>query len=105
MLTPRAGKILPGTIWSLTSPTGVNTANAIYVLQTNDGATIMVTEQAHVPNIDIFFETGSKKYAWLNSVTAFASETPANGVSNIDAFAASRTCLNSRTKNYILMAW
>ncbi|KAF2676584.1 hypothetical protein K458DRAFT_447400 [Lentithecium fluviatile CBS 122367] len=86
-----SGKIFSGTIWSLTSPTGINTADAIYVMQTTDGATIMVTEKAHIPNIDIFFETASPKYGWLNNVTAFASETPTNGVASINVFAIGST--------------
>ncbi|KAF2655737.1 hypothetical protein K491DRAFT_629678 [Lophiostoma macrostomum CBS 122681] len=85
------GTIHSGVIWTLTSSTGVNTADAVYVLTTSDGANIMVTEKAHLPNVDIFFETGSSKYAWLNNVTAFALDTPTTGVSEIEVYAIGST--------------
>ena len=53
-------------------------ADATYVLQTGDGATIVVTERAVLPNVEVEFETGSQTYAWLNNITAWATGTETN---------------------------
>lgn len=72
-----------GLVWSL----GLGTnANAIYVLETSDGASIMVTEKAHVPHVQVLFETGSEKYAWLNNVTAYAAATHLNPGVSLDVW-------------------
>ena len=52
----------------LTSSQGVNTAKAVNVMSTNDGGDIMVTEEEHLPNVDIVIETTSPKYLWWNNV-------------------------------------
>jgi hypothetical protein len=62
-------------------------------METTEGDTIMVTEKAHIPNIILLFETASEKYAYLNNVTAYASETPSEGESEIHVYAVSQ-CSN-----------
>ena len=54
-------------------------ADATYVLQTSDGANIVVTERAVIPYVEVLFETASEKYGWLNNVTAWATGTESNG--------------------------
>ncbi|KAL9085533.1 MAG: hypothetical protein Q9165_007578 [Trypethelium subeluteriae] len=73
------GKVNGGTIWSVTSESGVSNADAVYTIQTDDGASIFVTEKVHVPNILLTFETASTEYAWLNKITAYASGAPSKG--------------------------
>lgn len=70
------GKILDlGADWGLTDPqTGVFTADTRYNLQTDDGANIYIqTSGSQQPNgnlhLRLIFETGDKKYYWLNFVT------------------------------------
>lgn len=60
---------------SLTGTQGSQRADATYVLHTNDGVNIVLTERAVIPYVEILFETGSAnaKYAWLNNVTAWAT--------------------------------
>jgi hypothetical protein len=84
-----AGTILGGTISTTYSSRGNNNADAVYTIRTDDGVNIMVTEKAHIPNINIWFETASEKYYWLNNVTAYAHEIPSKGVSNIHVYAVS----------------
>ncbi|KAK3939394.1 hypothetical protein QBC46DRAFT_438048 [Diplogelasinospora grovesii] len=76
-----SGKVTVGMDWGLTDTKGTFSPDALYVLQTNDNATIMVTEKGHAPNVQILFETGSSKYAWLNTLVAYATGGPtATGV-------------------------
>lgn len=64
---------------SLTGTRGTQRADATYVLHTNDGVNIVLTERAIIPYVEILFETGSAnaKYAWLNNVTAWATGSEA----------------------------
>jgi hypothetical protein len=78
LLNAGIGKVTLGLDWGLTN-NGTFSPEAIYFLQTDDGANIMVTEAGHAPNVQILFETGSPKYAWLNSVTALANGAPFEG--------------------------
>lgn len=71
------GKILNlGADWGLTDPqTGVFSADTRYNLQTDDAANIYIqTSGAAQPDgtlhLRLVFETGDKKYYWLNFVTA-----------------------------------
>ncbi|KAJ4378199.1 hypothetical protein N0V86_005898 [Didymella sp. IMI 355093] len=71
------GKILDlGADWGLTDPqTGIFSADTRYNLQTDDGANIYIqTSGSQQPNgnlhLRLVFETGDKKYYWLNFVTA-----------------------------------
>jgi hypothetical protein len=41
--------------------------NAKIVLQTNDGALILISGRGKSPYIYYDFETGSEQYAWLNA--------------------------------------
>jgi hypothetical protein len=68
-----------GLVTSLTGSTGILKADATYVLQTDDGANIVLTERAIIPYVEILFETGSSKYGWLNNITAWATGTENNG--------------------------
>ncbi|PGG97982.1 hypothetical protein AJ80_09604 [Polytolypa hystricis UAMH7299] len=68
-----AGKITGGLVTSLEHG-DVHRADATYLLQTNDGTNIMVIEHAVIPYIEVLFEVAAdSKYAWLNSVTAWAT--------------------------------
>lgn len=69
---------------SVAASGGISTADATYVLQTDDGANIMVTEKARIPNVEILFATGSGTYAWLNNITAWATGTESNEQASLD---------------------
>ncbi|KAH8890355.1 hypothetical protein GQ53DRAFT_867235 [Thozetella sp. PMI_491] len=77
------GKVGTGLDWGLTDlKSGTFSPDAIYILHTDDGANIMVTEKGHAPSVQILFETGSEKYSWINNVSAIATGAPtATGVS------------------------
>ncbi|KAJ5749147.1 uncharacterized protein N7511_010843 [Penicillium nucicola] len=75
-----SGTVVTGTAISVKSASGLK-VEASFVLQTSDGANILVTERAAIPYVEATFETGSATYDWLNNVTAWA--TP-RSLSNID---------------------
>lgn len=75
-----SGKVTLGLVSSLISSQGTQIADATYVLETSDGANIVITERAVIPYVEVLFETGSKKYGWLNNVTAWATGTEYNGL-------------------------
>lgn len=71
------GKVLDlGADWGLSDPqTGLFSADTRYNLQTDDGANIYIqTSGSRHPDgklhLRLIFETGDKKYYWLNYVTA-----------------------------------
>ena len=72
--------------WGLTDNKGVFSPDAIYVLQTNDNASIAVFERGYAPNVHILFETSSPKYAWLNPVVAYAGGGPFEGGVALDVW-------------------
>ncbi|KAK1753204.1 hypothetical protein QBC47DRAFT_431584 [Echria macrotheca] len=80
------GKVIGGMDWGLTDSKGVFSPDAIYVLQTNDNATIAVFEKGYAPNVHILFETSSSKYAWLNSAVAYAGGGPFEGGVALDVW-------------------
>ncbi|KAK0649775.1 hypothetical protein B0T16DRAFT_389762 [Cercophora newfieldiana] len=80
------GKVVGGLDWGLTDSKGVFSPDAIYVLQTNDNATIAVFEKGYAPNVHILFETSSPKYAWLNPVVAYAGGGPFEGGVALDVW-------------------
>ncbi|KAK3317559.1 hypothetical protein B0T19DRAFT_435193 [Cercophora scortea] len=81
-----SGPKLNGTVgigldWGLTDAKGTFSPDALYVLHTNDNATILVTEKGHAPHVQISFETASSAYAYLNTIVAYATGGPtAEGV-------------------------
>lgn len=77
---------MSGLDWGLTDSKGTFSPDAVYVLQTTDGASIMVRETGHAPNVHLTFETGSDKYGWLNTVVAYGAGTPFDGGVKVDAF-------------------
>ncbi|KAK3313166.1 hypothetical protein B0H66DRAFT_538240 [Apodospora peruviana] len=86
-----SGPKLNGTVgigldWGLTDNKGTFSPDAVYVLNTHDNATIMVTEKGHAPHVQILFETGSSKYAWLNNIVAYASGAPFEGGVALDVW-------------------
>ena len=86
-----AGKVVLGLVSSLTGPENTQRADATYVLTTNDGANIVVTERAVIPYVEVLFETGSSKYAYLNKVTAWATGTEADGLIHLNFWQVWRT--------------
>ncbi|CAK7218001.1 hypothetical protein SCUCBS95973_003342 [Sporothrix curviconia] len=77
-----SGNVTTGLDWGLTDSKGTFSPQAVYVLETTDGARIMVTESGRVPNVNLQFDTGSANYSWLNTAVAYASGGPtAAGVS------------------------
>ncbi|KAK0751297.1 hypothetical protein B0T18DRAFT_296192, partial [Schizothecium vesticola] len=56
----------------LNNSKGVFSPDAIYVLRTNDDASITVSENGYATNVHILFETSSSKYAWLNPAMGYA---------------------------------
>jgi hypothetical protein len=75
-----------GLDWGLTDAKGTFSPDAVYVLKTADGANIMVFEKGRAPVVHILFETGSEKYAWLNSVAAIATGGPVDGGVALDVW-------------------
>lgn len=76
-----SGNISAGIDWGLTDSKGTFSPDAVYVLQTTDGARIMVRERGHAPNVNLLFETGHANYTWLNTAVGYASGAPtADGV-------------------------
>jgi hypothetical protein len=65
---------------------GAFSPDATYVLQTADGANILVTGKGHVPHEAVFFETGSAAYTWLNTVVAVATAKQVDGGVSMDVF-------------------
>lgn len=81
------GKVVIGTDWGLTDLKGTFQPDAIYVLETDDKATIFVTEKGRVPNVHVLFETAAEKYSWLNNAVAYAGGGPnANGDIQLDVW-------------------
>jgi len=81
-----SGKVIGGMDWGLTNNKGVFSPDAIYVLQTQDNATIAVFEKGYAPNVHILFETASEKYKWLNPVVAYAGGGPFEGGVALDVW-------------------
>ena len=79
-LSPQIGKVTLGLVSSLVGSGETQRADATYVLTTNDGANIVVTERAVIPYVEVLFETGSPKYAYLNKVIAWATGSEENGL-------------------------
>jgi len=75
-----------GADWGLTDAKGNFSPDAMYVLQTADGANIFVRGQGRIPNEAVVFETGSDKYAWLNSVVAIAQAKRVGDGLSLDVF-------------------
>ena len=81
------GKIAPaGGDWGLVDAKGAFSPEALYVMQPSDGGAIMVTGKGHVPHETVLFETGSEKYAWLNTAVAVGRAQQAGGAVVIDVF-------------------
>ncbi|KAJ5715349.1 uncharacterized protein N7483_012530 [Penicillium malachiteum] len=62
-----------GTALSSSSADGTIRADAHYLIETTDGANILVTESAAIPYVSVLFDTSSEKYDWLNNVTAWGT--------------------------------
>ncbi|KAJ6023973.1 hypothetical protein N7540_004770 [Penicillium herquei] len=67
------GTVYGGTALSSRSFDGTVRADAHYLIQTTDGANILVTESAAIPYVAVLFDTSSEKYDWLNNVTAWGT--------------------------------
>ena len=78
------GKITTGLVTSVTGNPPTNRATATYVLTTNDGANIVVSEQAAIPYVEVLFEAGNGKYGYLNNVTAWATGSEENNVISLN---------------------
>jgi hypothetical protein len=56
-----------------------NTANIVYspdakiVLETNDGANILMSGRGRSPYFAVEFETGNENYSWLNAIQALGT--------------------------------
>lgn len=83
------GNVTAGLDWGLTDSKGVFSPDAVYVLETNDGARIMVTEKGRAPNVNLVFETGSANYSWLNTAVGYASGGPFPGGVSLDVWQVS----------------
>ena len=78
------GKIIVGLASSVIDPSTAPRVDATFVVQTTDGATIVVTERAAIPGVEVLFATASEKYGWLNNVTAWASGAESNGAATLN---------------------
>jgi len=86
-LTWRTGKIpAVGGDWGLTDASGKFSPDALFVLQTTDGANILVRGAGHFPFEAASFETGSEKYAWLNTAVGVAKSAQVDGGITMDVF-------------------
>lgn len=84
-----SGNVSAGLDWGLTDSKGTFSPDAVYVLTTNDGARIMVTEKGRAPNVNLVFETGSANYSWLNTAVGYASGGPTAGGVSLDVWQVS----------------
>ncbi|KAK0713407.1 hypothetical protein B0T26DRAFT_610548, partial [Lasiosphaeria miniovina] len=84
-----AGKVGSGIDWGLTDAKGTFSPDALYTLYTNDNATILVSEKGHAPGVQILFETASPKYAYLNTVVAYATGGPSEAGVSLDVWQVS----------------
>ena len=78
------GNVTTGLVTSVTGNPPTNRATAAYVLTTNDGANIVVSEQAAIPYVEVLFEAGNGKYGYLNNVTAWATGSEENNVVSLN---------------------
>ncbi|PYI13643.1 hypothetical protein BO86DRAFT_442146 [Aspergillus japonicus CBS 114.51] len=93
-----SGKILDvGADWGLVDPaTGIFSADTRYNLRTDDGADIFIqTSGPKAPSgqlhLRLVFETGSRRYYWLNNVVAIgvlthAADVNSTSILRIDAW-------------------
>jgi len=70
----------------LTDAKGNFDPDALFVLQTTDDANILVREAGHAPFEATTFETGSEKYAWLNTAVGVTKSTGIDGGVAQDVF-------------------
>ncbi|OAA64383.1 Outer membrane protein, beta-barrel [Niveomyces insectorum RCEF 264] len=80
------GNVSAGLDWGLTDSKGTFSPDAVYVLQTTDGARIMVSEHGRAPNVNLLFDTGHANYTWLNTAVGYASGGPAEGGIALDVW-------------------
>jgi hypothetical protein len=93
------GTVTLGMDWGLVDAKGTFSPDAIYVLKTSDGATIMVTEKGHAPNVALTFETSSPQYSWINTVLGYASGGPYDGGVVLEAWQVRPPCSRLRSRN------
>ncbi|KAJ6032641.1 hypothetical protein N7540_003373 [Penicillium herquei] len=65
--------MVSGTAVASVNSDGIIQADASWLMNTTDGAMILVTEMAKIPYINVLFDTSSENYTWLNNITAWAS--------------------------------
>lgn len=70
----------------------------MYVLETDAGDTIMVTESGRAPNINVLFDTASTKYSWLNKAVGYATGSQANGVVSLNVW---QVCIGGRNSPFL----
>ncbi len=85
-----SGNVSVGLDWGLTDAKGTFSPEAVYILDTTDGARIMVTERGRAPNVNLMFDTGSDKYSWLNTAVGYATGGPSGAGVALDAWIVSR---------------
>ncbi|KAJ5719796.1 hypothetical protein N7493_007374 [Penicillium malachiteum] len=78
------GTVIGGTALSTRSADGTIRADAHYLIQTTDGANILVTESAAIPYVAVLFDTSSEKYNWLNNVTAWGTPPDLNEINFLE---------------------
>ncbi|CAK7205327.1 hypothetical protein SEUCBS139899_008097 [Sporothrix eucalyptigena] len=81
-----SGNVTAGLDWGLTDSKGTFSPEAVYVLQTTDGAKIMVTERGRAPNVILQFDTGHANYSWLNTAVGYASGGPSAAGISLDVW-------------------
>lgn len=71
---------IAGTVPGVGGDWGIyNTANTVFspdakiVLETSDGASILMSGRGRSPYFAVEFETGSENYAWLNAIQALGT--------------------------------
>ncbi|KAJ5701274.1 hypothetical protein N7488_008822 [Penicillium malachiteum] len=78
------GTVIGGTALSTRGADGTIRADAHYLIQTSDGANILVTESAAIPYVAVLFDTSSEKYTWLNNVTAWGTPPDLNEINFLE---------------------
>lgn len=95
------GELLSGVLqpgggrWEQTTPDGTKLDNK-YILQTSDGAVIMMNADGWKDeagdHVHVHFETGSKKYAWLNQTIAVGRTELSRGFRVLAVYAMLPAC-------------
>ncbi|EFX00408.1 hypothetical protein CMQ_7410 [Grosmannia clavigera kw1407] len=80
------GNVTTGIDYGVVDSNNTFHPKAVYVLETVEGDTILVTESGRAPNINVIFDTASTKYGWLNKAVGYATGGLVDGVVSLNVW-------------------